>query len=467
MLAAAMVIREEKQRMADALNAATSRERAKLMRTALRRVRRLNHDMKNLMVANDLKQKHSVLLYSLRMLEARLLTECPDAKYDMEEGPLEQTPEHHQQLYEARQNFEEELANDIAGLHMSSSARADRAAARQASEFRRSMQDELAEVISSARGSLEAAGEASHLVAFAKEMLTPFAGAEECLGVEAFRQAEMERGPQEASGFGPRRKYLEEAINKTSTELKGLEKTLHTVAFSHESRNVDRELEHAIARVEKRWTAFCEAYPLLSEAVLGSETPRSIAEGDISGEGLRTAKASATLMFDDLDLPGEKEDGADGMSPRSQPHSPAAEQAVKSKSSNSKKPGNRKQHESRGRKGDAKDSPTKALPRRPPARPPPKAALDASAKSLGIRKSSASADQVETNPSRGQRASERASGDDANALLARLDALTKTMDTTLNQAGSFSRPSAKCPSKAPLPSRKPAVPPARGRSGAA
>jgi len=272
----------------------------------------------------------------------------------------------------------------------------------------------------------------------------------------------------EASGFGPKRKYVEKAIDKTSLELEGLERKLPAVAFSNDSRYVDREWERAISRTEQRWTVFCEAYPLFTEPVLGSETPRSIAEGDATGEGFRSVKPSATLMFDDLAPTGENEEEANGPSPRLQPGAPDADRAFKGRSSNSRKLDNRR-HESRGRKSDAKDSPTKALPKRSPgppgihrtARPPPKAAFDASTKSLSAGKDPTRVNEV-TNPSSGQ----QASGEDATALLARLDALTKTMDTTLSQAGSFSRPPARCPSKAPPPPRKPAVPPARRRGSA-
>merc|ERR1711920_165922 len=94
--------------------ASEPKKRKKLMLSSLKRVRRLNADMKAFPVLNELKQNHSVLLYSLRMLEARLQSECPESKAtEIHEGPLDESPEMQQQLRDAEKAFEDQLAADV------------------------------------------------------------------------------------------------------------------------------------------------------------------------------------------------------------------------------------------------------------------------------------------------------------------------------------------------------------------
>merc|ERR1719424_587986 len=85
-----MIIREEKGRMNEAYQASTPAEKQKKMSKSLRKIRRLHNDIRDMDVIPELKQNHSVLLYSLRMLEARLNSECPNENSEFEEGTLDE-----------------------------------------------------------------------------------------------------------------------------------------------------------------------------------------------------------------------------------------------------------------------------------------------------------------------------------------------------------------------------------------
>merc|ERR1719326_2583102 len=106
--------------MAQAYMASTPQIKQKAMKKCLKRVRRLNNEVKDMEVSSDLKQNHSVLLYSLRMLESRLVAEVPPSNTNevlVEGGTLEEFlgsgAGNVQSIDDA---FEEQLATEKADL---------------------------------------------------------------------------------------------------------------------------------------------------------------------------------------------------------------------------------------------------------------------------------------------------------------------------------------------------------------
>ena len=96
------------------------------MKKSLKRVRRLQEEIKNMEVTADLKQNHSILLYSLRMLEARLNTECPptnNVEVMVEQGTLEEFLGSAGQLVDVDRAFEDQLAKDGDALAVCNSKR--------------------------------------------------------------------------------------------------------------------------------------------------------------------------------------------------------------------------------------------------------------------------------------------------------------------------------------------------------
>merc|ERR1719326_2400056 len=105
--------------MAQAYMASTPQIKQKAMKKCLKRVRRLNNEIKEMEVNSDLKQNHSVLLYSLRMLEARLVAEQPPTNSNevlVEQGSLEEFLGDAGHLVDVDRQFEEQLAKDLTAL---------------------------------------------------------------------------------------------------------------------------------------------------------------------------------------------------------------------------------------------------------------------------------------------------------------------------------------------------------------
>ncbi|CAK0803233.1 unnamed protein product, partial [Prorocentrum cordatum] len=143
LVAAAAVIRQLKSKM-DEVYYSDKKERQEVSIRCLRKVRRLNRDLKLFAasIVQEVKQQHSVLLYSLRMLEARLVKECPNSDHvRAEDGDLE-TAEVKKQRDEANQAFEDQLARDLQNLRQSHRQRSQRLVRNVAARYRAEVERE-------------------------------------------------------------------------------------------------------------------------------------------------------------------------------------------------------------------------------------------------------------------------------------------------------------------------------------
>ncbi|CAJ1348890.1 unnamed protein product, partial [Effrenium voratum] len=184
LMGAALVVRQEKARINKAWYA-EPREKRALTFQSLKTVRRLHSDMISFPVTAEFKQKHSVLLYSLRMLEGRLRKDCPYAKdSDIQEGPLEETPEHKKQMEEIDADFEEQLAADSDELRAISRSKAQRAMAREAAQRRQAAEDMLAPALKEASEALRRCERAARRTEIAEDLLRPLAALSAQLGAE-------------------------------------------------------------------------------------------------------------------------------------------------------------------------------------------------------------------------------------------------------------------------------------------
>ncbi|CAK0840804.1 unnamed protein product, partial [Prorocentrum cordatum] len=117
LFAAAAIVRQEKAKLAEVYYA-PAKEKRDVSARCLRRVRQLSLDMQGLApaVAPELRERHSVLLYFLRVLEARLAAECSQVQVGAAEGGALHTPEVKKQLAEADLAFEAQLAGELQSL---------------------------------------------------------------------------------------------------------------------------------------------------------------------------------------------------------------------------------------------------------------------------------------------------------------------------------------------------------------
>eukprot|EP00913_Durusdinium_trenchii_P009680 g9097.t1 len=228
LMGAALVVRQEKARINKAWYA-EPREKRALTFQSLKIIRRLHMDMINFPVTAEFKQKHSVLLYSLRMLEGRLRKDCPTAKdSDIQEGPLEQTPELKQQLEEESfsttvdGDFEQQLAADLDELRAISRAKAQRAMVKEAAQRRRAAEEFLAPALKESSEAVLRAERAARRMEIAADLLRPVALLSSQLGAEAFRHEQLEKGNPEPASFAPKRKRQEASLAATLKVLKSL-----------------------------------------------------------------------------------------------------------------------------------------------------------------------------------------------------------------------------------------------------
>eukprot|EP00927_Polykrikos_kofoidii_P028854 TRINITY_DN25065_c0_g1_i2.p1 TRINITY_DN25065_c0_g1~~TRINITY_DN25065_c0_g1_i2.p1 ORF type:complete len:628 (-),score=154.97 TRINITY_DN25065_c0_g1_i2:129-2012(-) len=301
LLLAAMVIREEKERMARAWEAPNPRDKVKLMQKSLRRVRRLAQDMKGLEVMSDLKQKHSVLLYSLRMLESKLAAEVPGSEKEIEEGPVRKSPEQEQQLEEARRAFEEQLEADVGDVHAAHTVQAQREVAEAAQEFIRTIGTEHGWALPAAHASMESWQKASFVAKLGPVALKPFLVAAKQLCGEECRHTEVENGATDAAGFGPVAKRMTKALATTLVELQSLENVLSKQLGEIEQEE-DAAWKKAFREAEARWRSFREAHPATELNTARGATPSPAKQ---AVRGLRQA-----LEIDDLDSGEVSPEGA-------------------------------------------------------------------------------------------------------------------------------------------------------------
>eukprot|EP00440_Ansanella_granifera_P077071 gb/GFBE01083637.1/.p1 GENE.gb/GFBE01083637.1/~~gb/GFBE01083637.1/.p1 ORF type:complete len:1874 (+),score=508.55 gb/GFBE01083637.1/:1-5622(+) len=413
LLSAALVIRQEKERMNQAWYA-EPKEKKKLLLQSLKIIRRVNHDMKNFPVIAEFKQKHSVLLYSLRMLEARLSHDCPGAtEADIHEGPMEQTKEQKQQLAEAEATFEEQLSADVDALRARNRAKAERAMAREAAKRRTEAEAEHAPCLQAAAVALRESERSARRAEVGGDILRPLATLTAQLSTEAFRHAQVDKGLSEPGSFGPRRKRLEASLDATAKVLRELAPQLDCEqverAIKASSKlGKDPEWEAMLEKTEKKWKEFCETYA--AHVVEEQETPR----GENGSLVTQSSMLNSTLEIDDLD---EDDPGT--------PTSPVSEKG------------------GTGRRG-GRGAPTAQAAKKPP--PPSRTPA---AKQAPARPPSAGGSRPPAKPPvPGGRSAKpttpAASGGEIKqgaALLAKLDELSAHMDRTLGKNGALNRTS--------------------------
>lgn len=310
LMSAALVVRQEKARINKAWYA-EPREKKALTFQSLKIIRRLHADMINFPVTAEFKQKHSVLLYSLRMLEGRLRKDCPYAKdTDIQEGPLEETPELKKQMEEAENAFEDQLSADIDEIRDANREKVQRAMAREAALRRRAAEVELAPALDQAATALSRSERAARRAEIAEDLLRPLGMLASQLGGEAFRHAQLESGTHEPASFNPKRKRLEASLAST---LKVLEEVLphlnaeevQKVAAAPSSLGKEPEWEDALEDARARWSAFCERHP--DSVPDEQDTPR--------GEKTVSSHASVVGRLDMDDLEDDDYGGAAGNVP--------------------------------------------------------------------------------------------------------------------------------------------------------
>lgn len=420
--AAAIAVRAEKARMAEAWEAPV-RERQKLMLTTLRRVRRLTQDMKTLPVTNEFKQKHSVLLYSLRMLEASLQKEVPNqTEVEALDQPLDLTAAQQQEIQAQERAFEEQLKQDLEALRESYQRRASRAITEAAIAAKRAIEAEHLTALSTALAALEASKRARAAAEAAPEVLGPLAGALQRLAIEAFRHEQVAKGLSDVASFGPHRKRLLKALEaslQVMAELRPMlvEGMMPRGGLSGSiADDLDRTWEQAVTAAAERWQIFCEAYPDSAPDQGGSDTPRNRSK----------TPSTAGAFLEDLDV-GEEEMSGGGTEP---PSSPEASPARSHRGGAT--PGNKGASQAKP-PVPRKPAPPPAKPAansRPPGRGPAGPGL-LKPPPPGARAAAANA----ASPSRG-----RDSGKNkAKELLERLDQASRNMDTALGKDGTFSR----------------------------
>mmetsp|Transcript_74365 Transcript_74365/g.177174 ORF Transcript_74365/g.177174 Transcript_74365/m.177174 type:complete len:2003 (-) Transcript_74365:134-6142(-) len=322
LIGAAVVIRQEKEYIGKAYAEANARERQKMMKKALRRVRRLNADLKALEVDADLKEKQSMLLHSLRMLEARLQSECPGSEGEIQEGPLKVSEAQKEALEEADKAFEVQLAADIAEVHAVHNRKAQRSVAQLAQNATRSIAVEHANMLPAARQALDTASRKMCMAYYAAAILRPFAAASSKLAIEARRHAEVEAGPSDPAGFGPKPKLSLNALQQSAEVVQSVEDQLMQAwaAAPRAAQHRDDAWAKLLAEAEQKWSAFRDLYPGLAGSLEEAEsnTPR----GDGAVGGSHAAEIlKKSLQIDDLDA---TEDGFTPPGGRRKSGSPAS-----------------------------------------------------------------------------------------------------------------------------------------------
>ncbi|CAJ1405354.1 unnamed protein product [Effrenium voratum] len=380
LMGAALVVRQEKARINKAWYA-EPREKRALTFQSLKTVRRLHSDMISFPVTAEFKQKHSVLLYSLRMLEGRLRKDCPYAKdSDIQEGPLEETPEHKKQMEEIDADFEEQLAADSDELRAISRSKAQRAMAREAAQRRQAAEDMLAPALKEASEALRRCERAARRTEIAEDLLRPLAALSAQLGAEAFRHEQLEKSTPEPATFHPKLKRQEASLAATLQVVQGLLSQLDAeqvsqIAAAPSTLGKEPDWQDALDKASQKWASFCKDYP--ANAPEEQETPR--------GDKTMSSQASvaSTLALDDL------EEDIEGTPPR---------------------------------KGAAKAPPKRVPPpppnRKAPARPPSAGSIPPSSPAVGSKAQPPGNDQGTKKGA---------------ALLEKLDELSATMDRALGK----------------------------------
>jgi len=364
LVAAALRIRDEKARMAEAWMESRPQERQKMMRKILRRVRRLHADFRTLELEGELKQKHSVILYSLRMLEARLQGECPGSENDIQEEALKATPAIQDQLRQAHEAFERQLADEIAAVHDAHNRRARRVATDVARNHIYSITQAHGAAVYIAQVAIDKCAEDTSLAQYAPSSLRGLAAICAKLEVESRRHAEVEACPMEPAGFGPRPKQVTTSIQVTSSRLSDLLRQLKELERPQDDpkRHRDAQWQASASEAERQWHAFIAAYPE-GDAVEEAQTPR---------EGRRPSLPEAGLGIDVLgldDLEDESPSVSPGASPGGVEGSPQPASSKPKKEKSRRSGADKKSHKSSG--GPTASPPHKA-PKAPPAPVPQK-----------------------------------------------------------------------------------------------
>jgi len=274
LIGAAMIIKEEKARMAKAYQASDVKQKQKLMKKSLKRVHGLHNTIRTMEVVPDLKQNHSVLLYSLRMLEARLNSEVPASNLvsnEVEEATFDETLADSPQLQEVDIAFEETLAKELTALNAKHYSRGKRVVAKMAQELITSVSNDHGAAIPKTREGLDLTLQACTLADFAAEAIRPLATLAQEISPEAIRHVEVVNSPGDASTLRPKHKWLHSAVQNTVDVLTDMRKLLRQSPPAVTVRWRDIGWEGALEATEQQWQVFFDAHPL-GEA--GPDTPR-------------------------------------------------------------------------------------------------------------------------------------------------------------------------------------------------
>jgi len=328
LLIAQMIIREEKGRMNKAYQASSPAEKQKLMKKSLRKIRRLHNDVREMDVISELKQNHSVLLYSLRMLETRLNSECPNNTESMlEGGNLEELLHSTKQLEQIDNSFEQQLDAELAKLHGDFDRRGGRRVAEAAQTCVKNIEKEHGAAVMEAREAIDVTLQARTLADFACATLPMFTTLASELLPEAARHLEVENNLGDASTFRPSHKRFQKAVQHTVGLLKSLIEQLRkhppTIAVLWH----DADWEEALKSAQEQWEGFCDAHPpeevqpdtpREEEAeVLSPTSPLSPKVPDV--ESFAAQELRNALLEDDFDFPAPIEHGNVGLDSKVKP----------------------------------------------------------------------------------------------------------------------------------------------------
>jgi hypothetical protein len=263
LLRASTAVNEEKRRKVQAVTA-TREERQNICAVSLCNVRRVKEELEGLALVPELKQKHSVLLYSLRVLEGQLKKDVPASDQDDPEGAVEESEEQRRILQEADADFENALAVELGAFEASTRQQSESLVLQLAKRLRSEiMVEHGSTLIVSQAASWEIAWEASQ-VEFIPRMLESFAWA----------TAKLAEGAEAAGSGDAGRPACDSALRFVlgvrglmdlflGPDPKGFDAII--LAAKASTQAADAEWEAALATAEQAWQAFCSVHPALSD----------------------------------------------------------------------------------------------------------------------------------------------------------------------------------------------------------
>jgi len=438
LLLAALFIRQEKARMDKAWYCEVPKEKRELLFKSLRIIRRVHLDMKGFQVHPEFQQKHSILLYSLRQLEGRLLRDCPGATdADIHEGPMEETKEQKQQLAEAAASFEDQLWADVDALRARNNRKAEKAMAQDAARRRREAEAEHLPKLLAASSAMRSAEQSARRAEISSEILRPIAILAAELAAEAFRHAQVVGGELEPASFAPQRKRLEACLKATLKVIQDVGSKLSSeeilaAASQPNKMGKDPAWEGLLEKTKQRWKDFCDSYPDVVEDA--PETPRD--EGAKNKSMLDSTLEVADLEDDPVKpaakSPANKGRGGTSGSPTRNASSGSPTRNARGSVSAPALPAAQAQGSRKPSAPPPSRVPAaKKAPGRPPSAGSSRPPVSTKPPVPGGKATAASAGAAQGTSASG--------GKKGAALLAQLDELSTQMDRALGKNGTFSQ----------------------------